>query len=130
MNATANPFSAICNQFHQITHVLMRSAITSAPRSTDAPPQSRTESIRAVLRQAGRPMSAAEILLDADLPYSANTSLVSMLLKWDIRQARVRFEDGLYSWNSETAAAEAAEVRAALRLLRRHGYVCTQQGVA
>lgn len=126
MNTTTNPFSAICNPFHQITHVLMRSAIASAPRSPDGPPPSRTESIRAVLRSTGRPMSAAEILLDADLPYSANTSLVSMLLKWDIRQGRVRFEDGMYSWNSDAEAAEAAEVRAALRLLRRHGYYCTQ----
>ena len=126
--STANPFSAICNPFHQITHVLMRSAVASAPRQAQGFALSRTECIRAVLRQAGRPMSAAEILFDAGdlLPYSANSSLVSMLLKWDIRQGRVRFEDGRYSWNSDAEAAEAAEVRAALRLLRRHGFVCTQ----
>ena len=72
-------------------------------------------------------MSAAEILFDAgdQLPYSANTSLVSMLLKWDIKQGRVTFEDGRYNWNSETAAAEAQAVREALHLLRRHGYKCT-----
>lgn len=121
MNAAANPFRQIC-------YTLMR---PSAAPASEAPAQqnsSRTECIRAVLRQAGRPMSAAEILFDAGdlLPYSANSSLVSMLLKWDIRQGRVRFEDGRYSWNSDAEAAEAAEVRAALRLLRRHGFVCTQ----
>lgn len=123
MNAAANPFRQIC-------YTLMR---PSAAPAREAPAQqnsSRTEAIRAVLRQAGRPMSAAEILFDAGdlLPYSANSSLVSMLLKWDIRQGRVRFEDGRYSWNSDAEAAEAAEVRAALRLLRRHGFVCTQGG--
>lgn len=122
MNATANPYSAICNPFHQITHVLMRSAIASAPRQAQGLPQSRTESIRAVLRSTGRPMSAAEILLDADLPYSANSSLVSMLLKWDIKQGRVIFQDGLYRWCSETEAEEAEAVREALKLLRRRGY--------
>ena len=121
MNAAANPFRQIC-------YTLMR---PSAAPAREAPAQhnsSRTECIRTVLRQAGRPMSAAEILFDAGdlLPYSANSSLVSMLLKWDIRQGRVRFEDGRYSWNSDAEAAEAAEVRAALRLLRRHGFVCTQ----
>lgn len=119
--STLNPFRQICD-------TLMR---PSAAPAREAPAQqnsSRTECIRAVLRQAGRPMSAAEILFDAGdlLPYSANSSLVSMLLKWDIRQGRVRFDDGRYSWNSDAEAAEAAEVRAALRLLRRHGFVCTQ----
>lgn len=121
MNSSPNPF-------RQIAKNLMR---PSAAPAREAPAQqnsSRTECIRAVLRQAGRPMSAAEILFDAGdlLPYSANSSLVSMLLKWDIRQGRVRFEDGRYSWNSDAEAAEAAEVRAALKLLRRHGFMCTQ----
>lgn len=71
-------------------------------------------------------MSAAEILFDAgdQLPYSAKTSLVSMLLKWDIKQGRVLFDDGRYTWNSEAAAAEVAAVRVALKLLRKHGYEC------
>ena len=121
MNAAANPFRQIC-------HTLMRPSAVPAHKAPAQQNSSRTECIRAVLRQAGRPMSAAEILFDAGdlLPYSANSSLVSMLLKWDIRQGRVRFEDGRYSWNSDAEAAEAAEVRAALRLLRRHGYYCTQ----
>ena len=114
------------NPFQQIAYSLMRPVSAPVPRTPEPKAQGRTESIRAVLRQSGRPMSAAEILFDAGdaLQYSANTSLVSMLLKWDIRQGRVRFEDGSYSWSSETEAAEAAEVRAALQLLRRHGYVC------
>ena len=127
MNAAANPFRQIC-------YTLMR---PSAAPAREAPAQqnsSRTECIRAVLRQAGRPMSAAEILVVTGdlLPYGdylRSTSLVRALLKWDIRQGRVRFEDGRYSWNSDAEAAEAAEVRAALRLLRRHGFVCTQGAV-
>ena len=116
------------NPFQQIAYSLVRPASTSVPRASKPKAQGRTESIRAVLRQANRPMSAAEILFDAGdaLPYSANSSLVSMLLKWDIRQGRVRFEDGRYSWSSETEAEEAEALRDALNLLRRRGYVCTQ----
>lgn len=111
-----NPFSQLIKHSAQVRQVSVQHN------------SSRTESIRSVLRQTGRPMFAAEILFDAaeQLPYSANSSLIGMLLKWDIRQGRVRFEDGLYSWNSETEAAEAAEIRAALKLLRKHGFVCKQ----
>ena len=113
------------NPFRQIAYSLMRS---SAPVALQAVRQcsSRTECIRQVLRESARPMSAAEILFDAgdELPYSANTSLVSMLLKWDIKQGRVVFDEGRYTWNSDAAAAESAAVRAALKLLRKHGYQC------
>jgi hypothetical protein len=104
----------------------MRPSVPTERQAVEPQSSSRTECIRAVLRQAERPMSAAEILFDAGdkLPYSANTSLVSMLLKWDIKQGRVTFEDGRYLWNSEAAAAEAQAVREALQLLRRHGYKC------
>ena len=121
MNSSPNPF-------RQIAKNLMRPSEPAALEVLAPQNSSRTECIRAVLRQAGRPMSAAEILFDAGdlLPYSANSSLVSMLLKWDIRQGRVRFEDGRYNWSSEAEATEAAEIRLALRLLHRHGYVCTQ----
>ena len=104
----------------------MRPSAPTERQAVDSQSSSRTECIRAVLRQAGRPMSAAEILFDAGdgLPYSANTSLVSMLLKWDIKQGRVVYEDGRYNWNSKKAAAEAQAVREALQLLRRHGYKC------
>jgi len=124
MNSSPNPFRQICYTLMQPSEPVAREVL--APQNN-----SRTECIRAVLRQAGRPMSAAEILFDAGdlLPYSANSSLVSMLLKWDVRQGRVVYEDGRYNWNSEAAAAEAAEIRAALRLLHRHGYVCTQEVV-
>jgi hypothetical protein len=117
---TSNPFSQIC-------YTLMQPVAPTLSKTDTPKNSSRTESIRVILRQAGRPMSAAEILFDAgdQLPYSANTSLVSMLLKWDIKQGRVTFEDGRYNWNSETAAAEAQAVREALKLLRRHGYKCS-----
>ena len=113
------------NPFRDIAYSLMR---PSAPVALQAVQQSssRTECIREILRQSGRPMSAAEILFDAgdEVPYTANTSLVSMLLKWDIKQGRVLFDDGRYTWNSLAAAAEAAAVRVALKLLRKHGYEC------
>jgi hypothetical protein len=116
-----NPFGQICSS-------LLGSASVPVLCVQQPKAQGRTASIRAVLRQAGRPMSAAEILFDAgdDLPYTANSSLVSMLLKWDIQQGRVTFEDGRYCWSSETEADEAEAVREALKLLRRRGYVCTQ----
>ena len=112
------------NPFRQIAYSLMRSARAPVPYAPEPKAQGRTESIRFVLRQAGRPMSAAEILFDAgdSLPHSANSSLVSMLLKWDIKQGRVIFEDGRYRWSSETEAEEAEAVREALKLLRRRGY--------
>ena len=115
------------NPFRQICYTLMQPTAPTLSKTEIPQNSSRTESIRVILRQAGRPMSAAEILFDAgdQLPYSANTSLVSMLLKWDIKQGRVTFEDGRYNWNSETAAAEAQAVREALKLLRRHGYKCS-----
>ncbi len=112
------------NPFQQIARSLMRPASAPPPQAPEPKAQGRTESIRAVLRQAGRPMSAAEILFDAGeaLPHSANSSLVSMLMKWDIKQGRVIFEDGRYRWSSETEAEEAEAVREALKLLRRRGY--------
>lgn len=112
------------NPFQQIARSLMRPTSVPVLRAPEPKAQGRTESIRAVLRQAGRPMSAAEILFDAgdSLPHSANSSLVSMLLKWDIKQGRVIFEDGRYRWSSETEAEEAEAVRDALKLLRRRGY--------
>ena len=112
------------NPFQQIARSLMRPTSVPVPRASEPKAQGRTGSIRAVLRQAGRPMSAAEILFDAGeaLPFSANSSLVSMLLKWDIKQGRVIFEDGRYRWCSETEAEEAEAVREALKLLRRRGY--------
>lgn len=110
------------NPFRQIAYSLMRPASAPVLRAPEPKAQGRTESIRAVLRQAGRPMSAAEIFMDADLPHSANSSLVSMLMKWDIKQGRVIFEDGRYRWSSETEADEAEAVRDALKLLRRRGY--------
>ena len=112
------------NPFQQIARSLMAPARVPVQPAAEPKSQGRTESIRFVLRQAGRPMSAAEILFDAGdaLPYSANSSLVSMLLKWDIKQGRVIFEDGRYRWSSETEAEEAEAVREALKLLRRRGY--------
>jgi hypothetical protein len=119
------------NNSRSIWNGLMRPSAPVERQAFVPKNRSRTECIRAVLRQANRPMSAAEILFDAAemLPHNANTSLVSMLLKWDIYQGRVVYDDGRYFWNSETAAAEAAEVQAALNLLKRRGYVCKLSSV-
>lgn len=82
---------------------------------------SRTGTIRELLKSANRPVTAAEIAFDVDLPHF-NTNLVWLLLKHDISKGRVIFQEGRYLWNHEYDSAEAAAIRDAMQLLRRNGY--------
>lgn len=100
---------------------LLRTASTAPQAAPLGKNENRTERIRTVLREAGRPMSATEILIEAGLPCGANSGLVGALLKWDLKQQRVIFQDYRYHWNDHEAAREFAEIRSATQLLRRHG---------
>lgn len=79
----------------------------------------RTDSIRALLREAGRPMTAAEIAFDLDLPSSCT---VWLLMKNDMQKGRVTLLAGLYEWNHDYDTTEAQAIRDAVKLLKRNGY--------
>ena len=79
----------------------------------------RTDSIRDLLREADRPMTAAEIAFDLDLPSSCT---VWLLMKYDMQKGRVFLIDGTYRWNHKYDQAEALEISAAVKLLKRNGY--------
>ena len=80
---------------------------------------SRTESIRQLLRAANRPVSAAEIAFDLELPSSCT---VWLLMKYDMQKGRVILQDGKYHWSHAYDTAEAAAIRDAVKLLKSHGY--------
>jgi len=109
------------NPFAQMASVLARPAFPSAPpvRAKREPGESRTESIRVLLRDATRPVSAAEIAFDLDLPSSCT---VWLLMKYDMQKGRVLLADGRYTWNHEYDTLEAEELRDAVNLLKRAGY--------
>ena len=79
---------------------------------------SKAAQIRALLARSG-PLNAAAICMDVDVE---STSLVGPVLKWDMKLGRVLFEDGKYSLNPRFVEEEQAQVRAAVNLLRKHGY--------
>lgn len=90
-----------------------------------AKPLSRTETIRRHLRETGTAMTSEEIAFDLDdaLP-NFGSHLVWLLLKHDVKKGRIVF-DGRYSWNHDYDTAEAAAIRAAVKLLKTHGYEVT-----
>lgn len=117
----------ILNPFEQMTQAL---ALQQRPQTNWQPgsvpkPQSRVGAIRELLKSEARPMSAAEIAFDVDLP-SFNQSLVWLLLKFDIQKGRVLFSNGLYAWNTEFDSAQATAIRAAIKLLKKNGYTVTE----
>ena len=109
------------NPFTQMATVLARSAFPEAPpvRVKREPGESRTESIRNLLREATRPMSAAEIAYDLELPSSCT---VWLLMKYDMQKGRVLLADGLYQWSHDYDRQEAEELRSAVKLLQKAGY--------
>jgi hypothetical protein len=119
------------NPFEQMSKTLAhRQPVTLVWQSGLAPKsQSRVGTIRDLLKSEARPMSAAEIAYDVDLP-SFNQNLVWLLLKYDIQKGRVLFSGGMYAWNAEFDTAEAGAIRKAIKLLKKSGYTVTKGGVA
>lgn len=121
------------NPFEQISKSLTRHAPAKSFWQPGLQPkaQSRVGAIRDLLKSTGRPMSAAEIAfdLDPDIP-SFNSGLVWLLLKHDIKMGRVLQVEGMYAWNFEHESAEATAIRAAIKLLKKHGYAVTKGGAA
>ena len=117
------------NPFEQMTKALARKRRVQTSWQPGARPksESRTGSIRELLKSTGRPMSAAEIAfdLDPDIP-SFNSGLVWLLLKHDIKMGRVLLVEGMYAWNFEHESAESTAIRAAIKLLKKNGYTVTE----
>lgn len=108
--------------FTQMANVLAKlPTFPAAPaiRQQRTPGATRTDSIRDLLREASRPLTAAEIAFDLDLPSSCT---VWLLMKYDMQKGRVLLSDGLYRWNHDYDRQEAEELREAIKLLKRHGY--------
>jgi hypothetical protein len=85
----------------------------------------RTERIRRLLKASSRPVTANEIAWDmADHFPNFGSHLVWLLLKYEMEKGRVIFDKArsTYSWNQEYETAEAAAIRDALKLLKKHGY--------
>lgn len=91
---------------------------------------SRVERIRQLLKSTGTAMTDAEIAWDmADHFPNFGANLVWLLLKHDIAKGRVRMiRHGLYRWNDEYEGATQTAIRAAIKLLKRHGYQVTEPG--
>lgn len=110
------------SSFTQMATVLAKQpAFPAAPRARtkQAQGETRTEGIRNLLREATRPLTAAEIAYDLDLPTSCT---VWLLMKYDMQKGRVLLADGHYRWNHEYDRQEAEELRAAVKLLKKAGY--------
>lgn len=110
------------NPFIQMATALAKQAsFPTAPaiRKHRSSEPTRTDCIRNLLRESTRPLIAAEIAFDLDLPSSCT---VWLLMKYDMQKGRVLLSDGFYTWNHEYDTQEAAELRDAVKLLRKHGY--------
>ena len=108
--------------FCNMANDLIRAPVAAMVEDVPVKSETRTGAIRAALKRSGRTMTAAEIAYDVDLP-SFDTSLVFLLLKHDIAKGRVLVpERGKYRWNFDWDTADAAAVRAAIKLLQRAGY--------
>ena len=119
------------NPFEQMSKALARNQRVQTTWQAGEAPKSKTRvgGIRDLLRSTARPMSAAEIAFDIDLP-SHTQNLVWLLLKHDIKMGRVLLQGSLYAWNFEHESAEATAIRAAIKLLKKHGYAVTKGGAA
>jgi hypothetical protein len=108
------------NPFTQMAGVLSRPSFPTAPAVRKRREGiTRTDSIRELLRDATRSLTAAEISFDLDLPSSCT---VWLLMKYDMQKGRVLLADGHYRWNYEYDSQEAEELRDAVKLLKKHGY--------
>lgn len=116
MSNTANPFlqmaSTLANQARKAWPCVAIAEERQQPQTT------RTDQIRRLLRTNG-PLTAQNIAVQLDLE---RVSLVGALLKADLQVGRVRRIGPLYDWNHGHDEAQARELAAAARLLRRHGF--------
>lgn len=118
------------NAFTQIATVLAgRRPQSMATPTKDKPAAddsgiSRVERIRRLLKSTGAAMTDAEIAWEMDEHFpNFGANLVWLLLKHDIEKGRVRMiRHGLYRWNDEYESANNTAIRAAIKLLTRHGY--------
>jgi len=100
-------------------------SLAATPADAEAIPDglTRTERLRRLLKTYRRPVTAAEIAWDMDDHFpDFGAHLVWLLLKYEISKGRVLFADGKYTWNREYETAEAQAIRAAVKLLKHHGY--------
>ena len=112
------------NPFQQMASALTASRMAAWPvdRAVEAG-LTRTERIRRLLKSASRPVTAAEIAFDMGDEFpNFGSHLVWLLLKYDIQKGRVVFNEGKYSWNHDYDTAEAAAIREAVLLLKKHGF--------
>lgn len=79
---------------------------------------SRTESIRALLRDSG-PLTSRQIAVTLGLD---RESLVGALLKADLHAGRAYFRAGRYHWDHDRNDDLQREIAGAICLLRKHGY--------
>ncbi len=91
---------------------------TLPPRRADEG-ETPTERLRLALRDAKRELTAQQLATVADLE---RTAAVGALLKTDLAKGRVVRTARGYRWNDQHDEALEAEIKAAARLLRRHGY--------
>jgi hypothetical protein len=117
------------NPFEQMSKSLSSRQANKSPAQPGArsKPQSRVGTIRDLLKSEARPMTAAEIAYDVDLP-SFDQNLVWLLLKYDIAKGRVLFSGGTFAWNAEFDLAESVAIRAAIKLLKKNGYTVSKEG--
>lgn len=108
------------NPFDQITATLCgRPAWPFARQvASEARPESKTERMRAWLREQG-PANSATLADEADVPTRA---LVAALLKGDLARGSVFRRGELYHWNPQFDADLHQQLRDAKALLTRHGY--------
>ena len=128
----ANPFTHMAgtlgsmNPFAKMATSLATRALPDwVQTEQNGKPLSRTETIRRHLKESGCAMTSEEIAFDLDdaLP-NFGSHLVWLLLKHDVKKGRIVF-DGRYSWNQDYDTAEATAIRAAVKLLKAHGYGVT-----
>ena len=113
------------SSFTHMAHTLARSPWTP-PRKKGEPPRSisKTERMREYLRAHGWANSHT-LAYEADVPQIA---LVGALLKNDLARGSVLREGSGYAWNTSWDEQEAREIRAAVAMLKRRGYIVRKEG--
>lgn len=112
-----SPFISMANELVGIRPC--RRPVFEIPAHAQAPKVTLTDRIRAFIRDAG-PVSAARIALELDVP--GDVGRVYALLKADIQRGQIHFAGGTYQWSESYDRELDAQLKAAARLLRRHGF--------